>query len=52
MTKRPHYRRRDHGRIPKSEWIVFPASSHMPHIEETARYLEVVDVFLTRVEQS
>ena len=37
--------------IPGSEWTVFENSSHMPHAEETARYLEVVDEFLTRIEK-
>ncbi len=36
--------------IPGSEWVLFEHSSHMPHAEETERYLEVVDEFLTRVE--
>ena len=38
--------------IPDAEWVLFEKSSHMPHVEETARYLQVVDAFLTRVEQS
>lgn len=37
--------------IPGSEWTLFENSSHMPHAEETVRYLEVVDEFLTRVEK-
>ena len=36
--------------IPGAEWVLFEESSHMPHAEETERYLEVVDEFLTRVE--
>lgn len=32
-------------RIPKSRWITFPNSSHMPHIEETEKYLEVIREF-------
>jgi len=36
--------------IPGAEWVLFENSSHMPHAEETVRYLEVVDEFLTRVE--
>lgn len=32
-------------RIPKARWITFPNSSHMPHIEEKERYLEVVREF-------
>ena len=36
--------------IPGAEWVLFEESSHMPHAEETERYLKVVDEFLTRVE--
>ena len=39
-----------HRSIPGSEWILFENSSHMPHVEETNRYLQVLDRFLTRVE--
>ncbi len=38
--------------IPGAEWVLFEESSHMPHVEETERYLQVVDEFLTRVEQA
>ncbi len=38
--------------IPGAEWVLFEESSHMPHVEETERYLEVVDEFLTRVEKA
>ena len=38
--------------IPGAEWVLFEESSHMPHVEETARYLEVVDEFLTRIERA
>ncbi len=38
--------------IPGAQWVVFEDSSHMPHVEETARYLQVLDEFLTRIEQS
>ncbi|HEV8021535.1 MAG TPA: proline iminopeptidase-family hydrolase [Candidatus Lustribacter sp.] len=37
-------------RIPKSEWIVFPASSHMPHIEEPVAFNAAVRGFLAGVE--
>lgn len=40
-----------HG-IPHSEWVLFEESSHMPHVEETERYIEVVDEFLTRIERA
>lgn len=39
-----------HQRIPGSTWVVFEESSHMPHVEETARYLQVLGEFLTRIE--
>ncbi len=38
--------------IPGAEWVLFEESSHMPHAEETERYLEVLDEFLTRIEQT
>ena len=38
--------------IPGAEWVLFEESSHMPHVEETERYLEVVDEFLTRIERA
>ena len=33
--------------IPKVKWVSFAKSGHMPHLEETERYLEVVGTFLT-----
>lgn len=36
--------------IPGAEWVLFENSSHMPHVEETERYLQVVTNFLERVE--
>ncbi len=35
-------------RIPGSEWVLFEESSHMPHVEEPGRFLEVVGAFLRR----
>jgi len=35
-------------RIPGSEWVLFEESSHMPHVEEPGRFLEVVGDFLRR----
>jgi L-proline amide hydrolase len=32
--------------IPDARWRVFASSSHMPHVEETERYLRVVSAFL------
>ena len=40
-----------HQGIRGSEWVLFEESSHMPHVEEAERYLEVVDEFLTRIER-
>src|SRR5262249_50182526 len=37
--------------IPGAEWALFENSSHMPHAEEPERFLEVVNVFLERVER-
>ena len=36
--------------IPNSEWILFEHSAHMPHLEETEKYLQVVSYFLERIE--
>jgi L-proline amide hydrolase len=33
-------------RIADMRWAIFPRSSHMPHVEETAACLEVVEDFL------
>jgi proline-specific peptidase len=40
-----------HTGIPGSQWVIFEQSSHMPHAEEQAHYLAVVDEFLSRVER-
>ena len=39
-----------HRGIPGSEWVIFENSSHLPHVEETERYLQVLGQFLKRVE--
>jgi proline iminopeptidase len=39
-----------HG-ISGSELVIFENSAHFPHIEETERYLQVLDRFLRRVEE-
>ncbi len=39
-----------HSLTPESEFVVYEHSAHMPHWEETDRYLEVVRGFLGRVE--
>lgn len=36
--------------VSNSEWVMFENSSHMPHLEETERFLQVLDEFLSRVE--
>jgi L-proline amide hydrolase len=36
--------------IPDARWRVFAESSHMPHVEETNRYLRVVSAFLAGYE--
>lgn len=36
--------------ISGSEWALFENSSHMPHLEETEGFLQVLDEFLNRVE--
>jgi L-proline amide hydrolase len=33
-------------RIANNRWAIFPQSSHMPHVEEAAACLEVVEEFL------
>ena len=35
-----------HTRIPGSVWELFPESSHLPHIEEPARFKRIVNAFL------
>ena len=39
-----------HRGISGSEWVLFENSSHMPHVEETERFLQVLTSFLERVE--
>ena len=39
-----------HRGIPGSERVIFENSSHMPHLEETERYIEVLTDFMERVE--
>ena len=36
--------------IASSEWVVFEHSAHVPHLEESQRYLEVLDGFLGKTE--
>jgi proline-specific peptidase len=39
-----------HHGIPGSELVIFEYSAHFPHIEETERYIQVLNQFLSRVE--
>ena len=41
-----------HRGIPGSEWVLFENSSHMPHVEETERCLQVLTSFLDRIESN
>ena len=39
-----------HRGIKGSEWTIFENSSHMPHLEESERYIQGLADFLNRVE--
>jgi proline-specific peptidase len=39
-----------HQGIVGSQWVIFEQSSHVPHVEETERYLAVLSDFLARIE--
>jgi L-proline amide hydrolase len=39
-----------HRGIPRSKWVLFENSAHLPHLEEAERFLDVVTKFLDRVE--
>src|SRR5919201_3990725 len=47
---RPHVVAAIHERLGDSAWELFADSSHMPHVEEHERFLEVVEAFVERVE--
>jgi L-proline amide hydrolase len=34
------------------QWVTFEESSHLPHVEEEERFLEVVGAFLAQCDQS
>jgi L-proline amide hydrolase len=38
--------------VHSSEWVVFEHSANVPHLEEPQRYLEVLDGFLSKVENA
>jgi L-proline amide hydrolase len=46
----PRIMRAIQTRIPICDWLLFDESSHMPHVEEEARYLDVVGAFFRRIE--
>jgi hypothetical protein len=39
-----------HRGLAGSRWVIFEHSAHMAHIEETERYVQVLDQFLSGVE--
>ncbi len=39
-----------HNGIQNSRWVVFEESAHLAHAEETDRYMQVLDAFLSEVE--
>lgn len=41
-----------HDRIPDSRWELFAWSSHMPHVEEPAKFQQVVREFLDALDES
>ena len=41
-----------HSLVPGAELVVFEQSSHMPHLEEPDRYLQVLRDFLHRAEET
>ena len=41
---------RIHDRIPRSQWVVFEESSHMPHVEEPEAFLRTVEGFLQTID--
>lgn len=41
-----------HRGIPGSKWVMFEESSHSPQIEETEKYLRVVEEFLSEIERN
>ena len=46
----PHIVEQIHERIPDSDWTIFEESSHLPHIEEPAAFLECVDAFVRSID--
>ena len=39
-----------HAGIPGSEWVLFDASSHLPHLEERQRFMDVVGSWLEKAD--
>lgn len=48
----PHINEILHRGIAGSEWILFENSSHLAHVEEAELYVQTVNAFLNKVEQS
>ncbi len=40
------------AKIPGVRWVTFEESSHLPHVEEEERFLEVVGAFLTQCDET
>jgi pimeloyl-ACP methyl ester carboxylesterase len=49
---RPHVVAKLHDRLRDSRWELFEQSSHLPHVEEPERFLELVEGFLAQVERA
>ncbi|MEA2251383.1 MAG: L-proline amide hydrolase [Solirubrobacteraceae bacterium] len=49
---RPHVVAKMHDRLRDSRWELFEDSSHMPHVEEPERFLDLVDGFLAQAERA
>lgn len=39
-----------HRGIPNSEWVLMEGCSHTPHLEATEKYLDILKIFLNRIE--
>jgi L-proline amide hydrolase len=46
----PHIVEQIHSRVSGSQWELFEASSHMPHVEEPEAFLDAVEAFLATVD--
>lgn len=41
-----------HQALPAAEWVLFEESSHMPHLEEPDRFLDLVEAFLAKADSA